>query len=261
MRAEPKCNQATSYALVSVVSEAPFSGTAESDDHQTGPDSGVHVASRPSTINTSEFVPRRKTVRFAEEPVKPLLYHREACAKDVKNLMMDDEWAPIKLNTTYGGSYQATGFDTMFMQTSLQTISVKRRVLIRFKAVQGYEKRRHQASADASEQPALGQLEYGNADYKMALQVSDVITAHDIGTFVDPGEIKLPASTCSGPLLHFGGFAKDMGHSFEDTLVPAVTAAAYKPPVQWREAPKDQEALDKWVTSAFPALQPANLEE
>lgn len=174
---------------------------------------------------------------------------------------MGDGWTPIKLNATYPGNPQATGFDTMFMQTSRQTITLRRRVAIRFKAVQEYEKRRHQDSIEAGETPVFGQLEYGNTDYKIALHASDVVTADNIGTLVEPGKFNLPPSICSGPLLHFGGFAKDMGESFEDTLIPAATAAAYKMPVHWRKAPEGQDALDKWVALAFPALQQAKLEE
>ncbi|OAK96854.1 hypothetical protein IQ06DRAFT_359258 [Phaeosphaeriaceae sp. SRC1lsM3a] len=192
----------------------------------------------------------------------PLLHHRDAYTKDVKTLFeLGDGWTPIKLNATYPGNPQATGFDTMFMQTSRQTITLRRRVAIRFKAVQEYEKRRHQDSIEAGETPVFGQLEYGNTDYKIALHASDVVTADNIGTLVEPGKFNLPPSICSGPLLHFGGFAKDMGESFEDTLIPAATAAAYKMPVHWRKAPEGQDALDKWVALAFPALQQAKLEE
>ncbi|KAH7381219.1 hypothetical protein DE146DRAFT_772727 [Phaeosphaeria sp. MPI-PUGE-AT-0046c] len=167
----------------------------------------IDVAPKSSKTNSSEPIPSRKTVHFAEDPVKPLMYHGEACANDIKSFFeMGDDWTPIKLNTAYPGSSQATGFETMFIQTNRQSISLKR------------------GSIDAGERPVLGQLEYGNADYMISLQVADIVTAHDIGTLVDPSEFNLPASICNGPLLHFGGFAQAIGYSFEDTFIPRATA-------------------------------------
>jgi hypothetical protein len=111
----------------------------------------------------------------------------------------------------------------MFAPTSLQTISLKRGIPARFKAVQEYEKRRKQESLAAGDHPALGQLEYGNADFKLALQPTKIITAHDIGCFKTPNELGIPVSVCSsiiGLLLHFGGFQDDMGRTFEDVPIP-----------------------------------------
>lgn len=262
MPVEPKVAQDLPSEPASKPSEAVIFDITKSSGNEPRSDSGADVLLKTTTTDSSEPATKGKVVHFSEEPVEPLLYLREACAKDVKTLFeIGDDWTPIKRNCTYSNSSQSIGFDTMFMEIGLNSISLKRRVAIRFKAVQEYEKRRHQNSIDAGENPTLGQLDYGNADYRIAMQVSDVVTAHDIGTLIDQSKFNLPASMCSGPLLHFGSFAEGMGSSFENTLIPARAAAAYRMPVQWYRAPKHQDALDKWVASAFPSLQPAKLEE
>jgi hypothetical protein len=230
------------------------------------PDSAVDVAFESGKSSKAASVPARKSVRFNEEQVKPLLFHREAFAKDLKSPLVkaEDGWVPLKLDTPYAGTAQATGFNTMFAQMSLHTIGLKRRVLARFKAVQEYEERRKQDALKAGTTPDLGQLEYGNADFKLALQPSKVITANDIGSFVDPSELGIPARTynpLNGPLLHFGGFEDKKGRTFEDAYIPSSTAAAYKAPIEWMQESSVEDDLHEFVTSAFGAMQLADVVE
>jgi hypothetical protein len=96
----------------------------------------------PVIIVEQEPVPVRKAVRFTDEPVKPRLFDREAPPRAEKSSLSVNRWKPLKADRAYDGSSVPTGFKTMFQSTSLDTIALKRRVLQRYKAVQGYEKRR-----------------------------------------------------------------------------------------------------------------------
>ena len=216
----------------------------------------------PTSVPIPVPGPVRKAVRFHDSPPEPLLFNRQAPAEEVKSpLDSNAGWSPLKLNVEYSGSLQATGFKTMFESTSLQTIALKRRVLHRFKAVQQYEERHKEDLVANGEQPTLGQLEYGNADYKLNLQANKVVTAHDIGCFVDPTELGIPLSVydpVNGPFLHFGGFEDEYGRTFEDAVVPVATTVPFKKPIGWPLAPSDT-ALDKWVKLQFSVMQPADL--
>jgi hypothetical protein len=205
----------------------------------------------------------RKVVRFQEDPVQPLLFDLQAPTNNLKSVLdVDNDLTPLKLDRHSHGCSQATGRKSMFAPTSLQTISLKRGIPARFKAVQEYEKRRKQESLAAGDHPALGQLEYGNADFKLALQPTKIITAHDIGCFKTPNELGIPVSVCSsiiGLLLHFGGFQDDMGRTFEDVPIPHTRTAAYKKPIDWKQAPTEQAPLEDWVREHFTAMQPTDL--
>jgi hypothetical protein len=221
------------------------------------------VTSKYEEFSVPVPAPCGKVLRFHEDTIQPLLFDPEAPANDLSSVLhVEDGWVPLQLDHHSRDCSQATGFHSMFAPTSLQTLGIKHRVLARFKAVQEYEKRRKQESLAAGKHPSLGQLEYGNADFKLALQPTKVITVNDIGTLKDPRELGIPISTCgllSGPLLHFGGFQDDMGRSFEDAQVPSATNAAYKKPIDWKQAPTAQASLHEWFRSNFATMQSADL--
>ena len=238
--------------------------TAKSKDYEPRPDSAIDIADTTkesdTPISAPVLAPTHKVVRFLEDPMQPLLFDRKAPAANVKSpLDMTAGLTPLKLNIPYPCSSQAIGFKTMFELTSTQCVGLKRRVLHRFKAVQEYEKRRKQESIAAGEVPTLGQLEYGNMDYKVNLQANKVITAHDIGSFVDPSDLGIRMTTYSGPLLHFGGVQDEHGRSFQDAPIPHTTTAAYKKPIGWAKS-LSQASLDKWVHLQFAVMQHADLE-
>jgi hypothetical protein len=107
-------------------------------------------------------------------------------------------------------------------------------------------------------------LDYGNADFRFSLQPTKLITADDIGIYVDPNDLEIPKSTCNplnGPLLHFGGFKDELGRNFEDAHVPAAIATAHKKPLDWEHAPVDQKALEKWIKATHATLQLGDLAE
>jgi hypothetical protein len=221
------------------------------------------VASEPKEPTAALPAPRRKVVRFHEDTVQPLLLDCEGPASDLSSLLdVDHGWTPLKLNQPYPGGPQATGLKSMFAAKDLRTIALKPGVLARFKAVQDYEKRRKQDSDSAGEHPTLGQLEYGNANFKLALQPTSVITANSIGTFKDPSELGVKVSIgnwLTGPLLHFGGFQDEFGRSFEKAQIPCAMIAAYKKPVNWNKAPlAAQHRLANWIRTTFVVLQPGD---
>ncbi|KAH5423650.1 hypothetical protein HBI32_082520 [Parastagonospora nodorum] len=159
------------------------------------PDSGVKIAPLPALTISTTSVSTRKTVRFYEG-VKRRLYDLSGPAKGVNTPLDKRNWEPLMGGAAYPGSAIPIGFDSIFISTSLKTIALKRRVLNRFKAVQEYEKRRRQAAiAFGDDNPPLDQLEYGNADHKLALQATKVITIDDIGTFMSPLELGIPPTT------------------------------------------------------------------
>jgi hypothetical protein len=218
----------------------------------------------PVNVVEEEPVPVRKAVRFADEPVKPRLFDREAPPRAAKSSLSVNRWKPLKTDRAYHGSSVPTGFKTMFQSTSLDTIALKRRLLQRYKAVQEHEKRcKQDATAAGDDNPPLGQLEYGNADYKLGLQLSKRITVDDIGMWVDPSELGIPTSTYNpfnGPLLHFGGFEDEYGRVFENAYIPDI-AATYKQPTDWDDAPETAEALHEWTYDNFATMQPVSFED
>jgi hypothetical protein len=196
-----------------------------------------------------------KSVRFLDATPQPVFYDLLAPTKDVKSpLTPKAGWTPLKRNVKYTSSLQATGFATMFecTSTSPQTITLKRRVLHRFKSVQSYVARRTSSG--------LGQLDYGNADYKLSLQAGKVVTAHDIGVWVDPSELRIPAGAYCAKFLHFGGFRDELGRRFVDADVPGTITRAGKVPVVWPTFGKKRE-MERWVKREFGVLGHAELEE
>jgi hypothetical protein len=221
------------------------------------PDSAVDVTGATEELSIPAPAPARRNVRFTEDLALPVLYDIEAPPVNTcQPLDPDDGWAPLDLGTTYGGSCEATGFDSMFESIGLDTITVKRRTLHRFKAVQDYEKRRKQAAGGNSD---LGQLEYGNADYKLSLQLRRVVSAHHIGVFKDPQDLGIACNALVGPLLHFGGFRDEYGRNFQNVNIPTKAIAPYKKPVQWGRVLSVPTQLDAWTKSKFSIMQTADL--
>jgi hypothetical protein len=264
-----------SFTVDQVKSDTRFGYASKSQSSQIAEEESSSVSKPPpsSTIDVVAPeskeplvplpVPCRKDVRFHEDKVQPRLFDCEQPPSNVNSVLeVEDGWTPLKLDRPYSGNSQAAGFQSMFRPASLQTIALKPAVLARFKAVQEYEKRCKEDSVAAGEHPALGQLSYGNADFKLALQPTKIITANDIGTFKDASELGTALKICSSlyrPVLHFGGFQDQFGRSLEDAQVPSGTAAAYKKPIDWEKAPIAEHRLANWVRTEFSAMQPADL--
>ncbi|KAF1850106.1 uncharacterized protein K460DRAFT_411873 [Cucurbitaria berberidis CBS 394.84] len=198
-------------------------------------------------------------VHFFEGPLRPRFYDLKTPATD-SALDLDDEWTPLELARKYPKSSQAKGM-VMFEPTSRGTLTLKLRTLLRYKSVREYEERRREEVLTTGKRPELGQLEYGNADYKIALQATDVITSYDIGTLQAPsaiGKKGIPTSTynpVNGPLLVFGAFKEP----FTDVIIPAETAKAYKKPICWPATASDAR-WKKFDKQHLRSLQAAELE-
>ncbi|KAF2030444.1 hypothetical protein EK21DRAFT_111967 [Setomelanomma holmii] len=220
----------------------------------------------PESVLNAERTRVQQDFRSCED-VTCIVFDREAAATDLlAQLDAEEVWYPLE-RTSYPVTMQAVGFKTMFEVSDQKTIQLKRRVLHRFKAVQEYEKRRkeeHMATLPDDELPPLGQLEYGNADFKISLQAKEIITASEIGMYKDPSEIGrgIPASIyhpCNGPLLHFGSFQDMYEDAFEDARVPATTTAAYKEPLPSLQH-RTTASLEGWISRSLKVMQPADLE-
>lgn len=176
----------------------------------------------------------RKAVQFLDGPIKPRFYDRTEPVK-TKSLssqpIVKHTWVALKGTLPCRGTPKARGFGTIFRAAGPRTVAVRPKVLMRFKSVQEYEKRRREEALARDEHPSLGQLEYGNADFKIALQVTGVITEDDIG-------VAKPLAELSGCLvglqprtmLWFGGFQDPLGRAFAKANVPCKLAEAYKDP-------------------------------
>jgi hypothetical protein len=230
-------------------------GTSTTSD--SCPDSAVDVTGAAGKPSIPASAPARQTVRFTEDLILPVFFDSEAPPIDTcLPLDPDDDWAPLDLGTTYVGSCEATGFYSMFESTGLDTITVKRRTLHRFKAVQDYEKRRKQA---AGKNPTLGQLEYGNADYKLSLQLQRVISTQHIGVFKDPQDLCIACNSLVGPLLHFGGFRDEHGRTFQNANIHAKSTAPNKMPIMWGRVLSAPAKLDAWTKTKFSTMQTGDL--
>jgi hypothetical protein len=115
--------------------------TVKSKKTESAPAIAIHIAKNLEKSTASAPIPTPapvlKAVRFLDDPPQPVFYDLLAPAKDVKSsLTLKAGWTPLKRNVKYTSNLQATGFATMFesTSTSLQTITLKRRVLHRFKS-------------------------------------------------------------------------------------------------------------------------------
>lgn len=139
-------------------------------------------------------------------------------------------------------------------------MTIKRRFLNRYASVQRYGARRREEALARSERPALGQLEYGNADFKIALQASSIITADDVGMMQDLSAIGKAGKLLGGdrvmltPVLVFGTFKEP----FENAAIPAKGVKAYKKPLRW-PATGAEARLEKFADEHLKCLQAADL--
>jgi hypothetical protein len=148
-----------------------------SDSHaaKTAPQQAVH----PHISKTVE-----KHVSFFEGPIKPHFYSLDDTIQ--LSAYPDESASHCESGPVVGllhSRVTPTGSVTtqLFQSTSTGCVTLKRRFVDRFASVQAYEKRRREDALAKGEQPGLGQLDYGNAVIKIALQASEVIAVHDIG--------------------------------------------------------------------------------
>jgi hypothetical protein len=164
----------------------------------------VPAAASPSaTIHSgpaSTSARQHKTVQFRDGPAQACYFDSQAPPMNsASSLAIEVEWQSLDADFPYPKSSPTAGFRTFFDQKNLQVIVLRPRVLQRFKSVQEYEKRRQKEVYVNDAHPSLGQLEYGNADFKISLQAGKVVTAHDIGTYRDAIAFCIPQHLSIGP--------------------------------------------------------------
>ena len=139
-------------------------------------------------------------------------------------------------------------------------MTLKQRFLHRFASVQRYEARRREEESARGEPPALGQLEYGNTDFKIAIRATNTITADDIGMLRDLSAIGKAGKLFGGcrsmmtPVLVFGLFKEP----FDNTAIPNKTIKAHKQPLRW-PATGSLGRLEKFAAQHLKVLQAADL--
>ncbi|USP79633.1 hypothetical protein yc1106_06907 [Curvularia clavata] len=119
----------------------------------------------------------------------------------------------------------------VFTAKTAGSVTLKRRFLDRFASVQAYEAQRRKDALAAGEQPGLGQLDYGNSVFRIALQASEVIASDDIGMLMDVSSLGKAAPQTGGrgrkvPVWVFGSFKEP----FRPAAIPKERAPVHRKP-------------------------------
>ncbi|KAI4685997.1 uncharacterized protein J4E88_003834 [Alternaria novae-zelandiae] len=206
----------------------------------------------------------KKHVCYVEGPIAPRFYDVEETVKQsataVDGSTASFSWEPLMGLLHSQPPSPGRGASQLFEGSDSGALTIKRRFLNRYASVQRYEARRRQEALVRSERPALGQLDYGNADFRIALQASNVITADDIGMMQDLSNIGKAGKLWCGnrametPVLVFGSFKEP----FEDAAIPAKGVKAYKRPLRWPTTGVESR-LEKFADEHLKCLQGADL--
>lgn len=204
----------------------------------------------------------KKRTQFLDAPIETRFYSLDDIVSqsvvDANNSEMEVDWEPLQGFLHSSPSSQGHGTRQLFEFNDLGKFTLKRRFLQRYVSVQAYEARRRQDMLSAGEQPGLGQLEYGNEDFKIALQASKMITSQDIGILKDLSEVGKAGKFFGNrrhmkiPVVVFGSFHEP----FEPAVIPDKMVKAYKKPVRWPTA----RFWGKFVDENFRRLAEADLE-
>ncbi|XP_014557966.1 hypothetical protein COCVIDRAFT_36589 [Bipolaris victoriae FI3] len=178
----------------------------------------------------------KKQVCFVSGPIKPRFFS----AKDtVKQSASPDAlpsrygWAPLVGLQHSRPTSVGSKTSQIFQSDKAGSLTLKHRFLTRFASVQAYETIRREEALARGEQPGLGQLDYGNAVVRIALQASGVVEADHIGILQDLsgiGRCGLVATSrrrMANPVWVFGSFKEP----WSPATIPTKRVAAYKKPV------------------------------
>lgn len=167
------------------------------------------------------------------------------------------KWVPLPRGREYPTVSSGKGSKNVFKQAGRGAVTLHSDFLHRFRSVQCAEQRRREESIADGLPPVLGQLDYGNEDFKIGLQAAGVITTHDIGLRVASSVVCSKAgfeSAYPGSMLVFGGYQG----LFEDVAIPLDIVEAYKKPLVWPSTSSEAQ-LEKFVKSHFRTLQRAEV--
>ncbi|KAI4954758.1 hypothetical protein J4E86_006068 [Alternaria arbusti] len=206
----------------------------------------------------------KKHVCYVEGPIAPRFYDVEETVKQsataVDGSTASFSWEPLTGLLHSQPPSPGRGATQLFEGSDSGALTIKRRFLNRYASVQRYAARRRQEALARSERAALGQLDYGNADFRIALQASNVITADDIGMMQDLSNIGKAGKLWCGnrasatPVLVFGSFKEP----FDNAAIPAKGVKAYKKPLRWPITGVEAR-LEKFADEHLKSLQGADL--
>jgi len=205
----------------------------------------------------------KKRTQFLDGSIKTRFYSQDnpvsQSVVDATNSELELEWEPLQgLLHSYPSS-QGHGTRQLFEFNDLGKFTLKRRFLQRYVSVKAYEARRRLDILSLGEEPGLGQLEYGNEDFKIALQASKMIESHDIGILQDlsaigkAGKLFGNRRQMAMPVVVFGSFHEP----FEPTVIPDKAVKAYKKPVRWPTA----RFWERFAEKNFRRLAEADMED
>ncbi|KAI4638432.1 hypothetical protein J4E93_009985 [Alternaria ventricosa] len=205
----------------------------------------------------------KKHVCYVEGPIAPRFYDVEETVKQsataVDGSTASFPWEPLTGLLHTQPPSPGRGATQLFEGSDSGALTIKRRFLNRYASVQRYEARRREEALARSERPALGQLDYGNADFRIALQASNVITADDVGMMQDLSNIGKAGKLWCGnramatPVLVFGKFKEP----FHNAAIPAKGVKAYKKPLRWPTTGVEAR-LEKFADEHLKCLQAAD---
>ncbi|KAG9187294.1 hypothetical protein G6011_05165 [Alternaria panax] len=210
--------------------------------------------SKTSTAVTSAIrKPKLKVVKkhvcFVEGLNEPRFYSTEDTVKQsaitIDELPPSFRWEPLTGLLHSHLSCQDNGSAELFEGTSSGS----------------YEARCRGEDSAQGKRATLGQLEYGNADIKIAVQATNTITAHDVGILQDLSAIGKAGKLLGGrrstitPVLIFGSFKEP----FENAAIPKKIVNPYKKPLRW-PATRSEGRLEEFAAQNLKCLQVADLD-
>jgi hypothetical protein len=126
-----------------------------------------------------------KHVQLTKSPVKPRFYSRVDTVKQSAIAINEEtapfHWEPLSNLPCSQPASEGHGITNIFDDASEEQFTLNTRFLNRYASVQRYERRRIDSMIMRRQHPGRGQLEYGNADFKIDLKATELIMAHEIG--------------------------------------------------------------------------------
>lgn len=194
----------------------------------------VKSALKPTACPSSPATVK-KQVAFVSGPIKPRFSAKDTVKQSASPDALPSryEWAPL-VGLLHSRPTSVGSKTSQILQgDKAGSLTLKRRFLTRLASVQAYEANRREEAIARGEQLGLGQLDYGNAVIKIALQASGVVEADDIGILQDLSGVGRCGLLATGrrqmanPVWFFGAFKKP----YSPATIPTKRVAAYKKPV------------------------------
>jgi len=164
-----------------------------------------------------------KDVQFTEGPFSTKLYSTSesveqfSAASASSGATADMDPLVIASCRPYDVTESGNGTKRLFNMRVDGSVTFKRNFLNRYAAVRRAEELRRGEAIIAGEHCRLGQLEYGNADYKIGFHViNNAITRADVGMMLEPKDVSSYLPSDMGKVLVFNRFEANL----ESTAIP-----------------------------------------